>query len=93
MLVNGCGLGETRDGGYAEYAWWGALPLTVALYHKTLQRPSRWGVARYIASLAFMLLMSIYCALYFVMFATASLLLNLLRAARRSTSIRVQGTC
>jgi hypothetical protein len=77
-------------GGYAEYAWWGVLPLTVALYHKTLQRPSRWGVARYIASLAFMLLMSIYCALYFVMFATASLLLNLLHAARRSTSIRLK---
>ena len=77
-------------GGYSEYAWWGLLPLTVALYHKSLQRPSRVTVAGYIVSLITMLLMSIYCALYFMIFAAASLLLNILHAVRRSTDLRLK---
>ncbi len=77
-------------GGYTEYAWWGLLPLTIALYHKSLRSPSRWVTGSYLAVLTAMLLMSIYCASYFVFFALASLLLNILHALRRSTFTRLK---
>ena len=61
-------------GGYIEYAWWGLLPLTVALYYSCIKKPSKLNIAGYVISLSALLLMLIYCASYFVLISCVSLL-------------------
>lgn len=68
-------------GGYAEYAWWGFLPLTVWLYLKSLERAGRLPAFSYAASFLAMSLMSVYCAACFAAFALMSLLNEAVSAA------------
>lgn len=84
-------------GGYAEYAWWGFVPLTTYLYLKAVSRPDTVGRAKYIASLLLLLLLSIYCASCFAVIAAFALLLEVTRAVLRKSHklnrvLRVQTT-
>lgn len=49
-------------GGYAEYAWWGWVPLSTWLLLESVERPGARRVALYAASLALAALTSLFCA-------------------------------
>ncbi len=83
--------------GYAEYAWWGVVPLALWCLMEVVRRPDRRRSIAYGAALLMLFLLSIYCSAYFLILAVGVTWRELRRPApdrpgRFKALARVHGT-